>query len=69
MLAAHAGVSFMENSPGEDFDAVDVALQFARASEAMCRCLSGFCRPALRQVELRLWYFEDTFRTGISRPA
>ena len=30
-LAAHAGVGFMENSPDEDVDTVEVSLQFARA--------------------------------------
>lgn len=42
-LAAHAGVGFMENSPDEDVDAVDAALQFARASvRVQVKCTGTF---------------------------
>lgn len=42
-LAAHAGVGCMENSPDEDVDAVDVSLQFARASlRVQVKCTGTF---------------------------
>ncbi|WP_456846794.1 DUF4365 domain-containing protein [Cellulomonas sp. P5_C6] len=42
-LCAAAGVSFKENSPDEDVDAIDVSLKFARASaEVQVKCTSSF---------------------------
>ena len=42
-LCAAAGVGLKENSPDEDVDAIDVTLQFARASaEVQVKCTSGF---------------------------
>lgn len=42
-LAAHAGVGFVENSPDEDVDAIDVSLRFGRASvEVQVKCTGTF---------------------------
>lgn len=42
-LAAHAGVGFVEMSPDEDLDAIDVSLRFGRASaEVQVKCTGRF---------------------------
>lgn len=54
-LAAHAGVGFVENSPDEDVDAIDVTLKFGRASaEVQVKCSGTFKvgpGPATLQLE------------------
>lgn len=59
-LAAHAGVGFMENSPDEDVDAVDVALQFARASvRVQVKCTGSFkVGPGRATLELEPGWVE-----------
>jgi hypothetical protein len=53
-LAAHAGVGFMENSPDEDVDAIDVTLKFGRASaEVQVKCTGKFkVGPGVASLQL-----------------